>query len=256
MSAAKVAAAKKAIDILVEEYSKIPNAKNLIVGIGSGSTVAEFVPLLAELTNSTDIIALQHIDCVPTSFQSQQLIIEHGAVEGRRVLRLASLNESAQVDWVVDGADEVHVKDESIFMLKGGGGAMLQEKIVAEAAKRRIYMVDESKMSNEGLGQRRFPIPIEVVPSALSSVQRQIKLRYGKDVSVEIRQAGKAKAGPAITDNGNLILDLQMSGVFDAAEINSWLNGISGIVEHGIFIQDLDHLVIGYSTGNSTHLSS
>ncbi|CAG2120927.1 unnamed protein product, partial [Medioppia subpectinata] len=186
--------------------------------------------------------------CVPTSFQSKQLIRDNG-------LRLSDLEECPQLDVTIDGADEVDV--ESLVLIKGGGAALTQEKIVASASKELIIVADYTKESLD-LGQKWTKgLPIEVIPMAYKVVIDKIEKSF-KGTAV-LRMA-KAKAGPVVTDNGNFIIDW----IFPAkvgnekrdikywSELNTNIKMITGVVETGLFIGMTSRVYFGQNDGSVT----
>jgi ribose 5-phosphate isomerase A len=172
------------------------------LGIGTGSTAEEFVRLLAE-----KVATGFQIQGVPTSERTARLCLELG-------VPLKSLDELPELDLTVDGADEV---DGKLCLIKGGGGALLREKIVASASERMIVIADESKVVDV-LGA--FKLPIEVNP-------------FGLTGDIAVRAAGD---GPFMTDGGHLILDASFGRIPDAEALAAELNAIPGVVEHGLFI--------------------
>lgn len=232
----------------VEEFYKKHQqqfeTRPMVLGVGSGSTVAMFMSRLTEIIGP--FIAdkkISFILCVPTSRQAEALILQHAYDKGKQVLQLSSLNANPVVDLIIDGADEVHLTETSVHMLKGGGGAMLMEKIVAMASKDRLYLVTNSKLASIGLGEKRVPIPIEVIPDAYCHILKAL-FRLFPDYEAYVRQAPGGKAGPVITDNGHMIIDLKAPSVFDPVSIASALDRIPGIVGHGIFSIHIDLLYI------------
>ncbi|SFR39632.1 ribose-5-phosphate isomerase [Robiginitalea myxolifaciens] len=197
----------------------------MILGLGTGSTAAELIRLLGEqVAQGFDITG------VPSSDQSAQLAQELG-------IPLSSLQESPVLDLNIDGADEV---DPQFNMIKGGGGALLREKILAQSAKRNIFIVDQGKQVHE-LGA--FPLPLEVVPFALESVVIQLQQI---DLNPQLRLQNGA---PFKTDEGNAILDADIRGFSDYQRLNSRLLAIPGIVETGLFLDYVDVLIVGNLTG-------
>ncbi|MBW0002477.1 MAG: ribose-5-phosphate isomerase RpiA [Hyphomicrobiales bacterium] len=189
------------------------------VGLGTGSTAAYFVDLLAERARSgLDII------CVPTSEATRERATRAG-------LHVATLDEVPRLDLTVDGADEV---DHELRLIKGGGGALLREKIVAYASARMVVIADRSKLVKT-LGA--FPLPIEVVPFGLAATRIAIEAeaaRLGLVGRIELR---KDNSGQVFhTDSGNFILDAAFGAILDPVALSSRLGDIPGIVEHGLFI--------------------
>ena len=189
------------------------------VGLGTGSTAAYFVDLVAERARSgLDII------CVPTSEATRERATRAG-------LHVATLDEVPHLDLTVDGADEV---DHELRLIKGGGGALLREKIVAYASARMVVIADRSKLVKT-LGA--FPLPIEVVPFGLAATRIAIEAeaaRLGLVGRIELR---KDNSGQVFhTDSGNFILDAAFGAILDPVALSSRLGDIPGIVEHGLFI--------------------
>ncbi|XP_071563986.1 ribose-5-phosphate isomerase [Temnothorax nylanderi] len=229
---AKKIAAYKAVDEYVQN--------NTAIGIGSGSTVVYVVQRLAERVKEEGLSVI----CVPTSFQARQLVLDSH-------LTLGDLETHSQLDCAIDGADEV---DENLNLIKGGGGCMLQEKIVACCAKRLIIIADYTKISQR-LGEHyKKGIPIEVVPMAYVPIQRRIENRYGG--IVKIRMA-VAKAGPVITDNGNFILDWKFpQDVTCLNKTNNEISLIPGVIETGLFLNMAEKAFFGMPDGSVMELKS
>jgi ribose 5-phosphate isomerase A len=192
-----------------------------IVGLGSGSTAAYFVRFLAERVQ-----AGLKIRGIPTSIQTQQLAASLG-------IPLTSLEEFQQIDVAVDGADEV---DADLQLIKGGGGAFLREKIIASAARRFVIIADSSKQVAV-LG--KFAVPVEVVPFAQKLVAKEVE---ALGASVKVRSAASGK--PYVTDEGHHILDCHFGRIPDPAKIGEQLESIPGVVEHGLFVNMADAVLI------------
>ena len=199
----------------------------MTVGLGTGSTAAHAIRSLGRRVGQG--LAVRG---VPTSEASAALARAEG-------IPLVDLNEVERVHLAIDGADEVDRKKRCI---KGGGGALLREKIVASAADRLVLVVDSGK-TVERLGA--FPLPVEVVPFAREQVRREM-LALG--ASVDLR-AGMD--GPFVTDEGNHILDCRFGEIVDAAALAARLDAVPGIVEHGLFIDMADDVIVG--RGGSAH---
>jgi ribose 5-phosphate isomerase A len=188
------------------------------LGIGTGSTAEEFVRLLAEKVASGF-----RIEGVPTSERTARLCVELG-------VPLKSLEELPELDLTVDGADEVDAK---LRLIKGGGGALLREKIVACASSRMIVIADETKVVDT-LGA--FKLPIEVNSFGLAATHiavEKLAARHGLSGEIVVRASGD---GPFMTDGGHLILDASFGRIPDADALACELNAIPGVVEHGLFI--------------------
>ncbi|KAM7099049.1 ribose-5-phosphate isomerase isoform 2-T2 [Molossus nigricans] len=177
---------------------------NQVLGIGSGSTIVHAVQRIAERVKQENL----NLVCVPTSFQARQLILQHG-------LTLSDLDRHPEIDLAIDGADEV---DADLNLIKGGGGCLTQEKIVAGYASRFIVVADFRKDSKNLGDQWHKGIPIEVIPMAYVPVSRAVTQRFGG--VAELRMAVN-KAGPVVTDNGNFILDWKFDRVHKWSEVNT-----------------------------------
>ncbi len=197
----------------------------MTVGLGTGSTAEHAIRLLGMRVREG-----LAVNGVPTSGASAALACAEG-------IPLVDLNEVERVHLAIDGADEV---DRRKRCIKGGGGALLREKIVASAADRMVVIVDSGKMV-EDLGA--FPLPVEVVPFAREQVRRQMR---ALGASVDLRANAQ---GPFVTDEGNLILDCRFGTISDAPALAARLDAIPGIVEHGLFIDLADDVIIG--SGNN-----
>lgn len=217
MDEAKRAAAYRAVDDWVRN--------KMVLGIGSGSTIVFAVERLAEQVKNAG--GGLEVICVPTSFQARQLILKHG-------LQLSDLDRHPKLDLVIDGADEV---DGNLVLIKGGGGCLLQEKIVASCSSKMIVIADYTKNSKELGDNYKKGIPIEVVPMAYVPIKERILQLFGG--TIELRMA-VAKAGPCVTDNGNFILDWKFpknsASSLDWNLIGQQLKFIPGVVETGLFV--------------------
>jgi len=206
--------------------------KNMIIGIGSGSTIVYAVEHIGKLNREKSL----NLKCIPSSFQSYQLIIENG-------LELGTLEQYPVIDLDLDGADEV---DKDLNLIKGGGGCLVQEKILASNSKKLIILVDYRKKS-EKLGMNwKKGVPIEVVPMAYFPVMKKLEDLSGKPI---LRMA-QSKSGPLITDNGNFILDVDFGVIENPTELNDKLLHIPGIVDTGLFIGMASSAYIGTEDGN------
>ena len=211
---------------------------DMVVGLGSGSTAALMIKNLA---HALDTNKLKNIKGVPTSFQSEVLSLELGIP----TLDLASVDK---IDLAIDGADEV---DPSLQLIKGGGACHVREKLVASKAERLLIVVDESKLVKKL--NLDFPLPIEVLPSAWKQVKELIE-RMG--ALVTLRMASK-KAGPVVTDQGNLVLDILFEGgINDPKNLESELNNIPGVLENGLFVDLTDKLLVGKIENNEIQVYS
>jgi ribose 5-phosphate isomerase A len=196
------------------------------LGLGTGSTAKHFVELLGERVRG----GLKVVG-VPTSEATRADALRCG-------IALTTLDEIDRLDLTVDGADEL---DGALDLIKGGGGALLREKIVAAASDRMIVIADESKWV-ETLG--RFPLPVEVIPFGLAATRRAMATAFAKSgVSGQmvVRKApGSQQEGQEghffVTDGGHWIVDVHLGQIPDAPRLSGLLNAIPGVVEHGLFI--------------------
>ena len=199
----------------------------MIVGLGSGSTAALMIQGLGQRLASGQ---LKDIVGVTTSFQGEVLAAELG-------IPLLSLNAVDRIDLAIDGADEV---DPAFQLIKGGGACHVQEKLVAARADRFIVVVDSTKLVDRlNLG---FLLPVEVLPGAWRQVQQQLT---GMDGAAELRMAQR-KAGPVVTDQGNLVLDVRFNGgIADPVALEREINNIPGVLENGLFVNLADDVLVG-----------
>lgn len=189
------------------------------LGLGTGSTAKHFVELLGERVKT----GLKVVG-VPTSEATR-------ADAERCGVPLTTLEEIDRLDLTVDGADEI---DPNLELIKGGGGALLREKIVAAASDRMIVIADESKWVPT-LG--RFPLPIEVIPFGLGATRRAIEAVFAENGVSGQMDVRKAKDGHAfVTDGGHWIIDAHLGRIPDSPRLAAALNSIPGVVEHGLFI--------------------
>jgi ribose 5-phosphate isomerase A len=189
------------------------------LGLGTGSTAKHFVALLGERVRS----GLKVVG-VPTSEATR-------ADAARCGIPLTSLDEIDRLDLTVDGADEINP---ALDLIKGGGGALLREKIVAAASDRMIVIADESKWV-DALG--RFPLPIEVIPFGLAATRRAIATAFVKSGVSGQMALRKGKEGHFfVTDGGHWIVDAHLGRIEDAPRLAGLLSAIPGVVEHGLFI--------------------
>jgi len=199
------------------------------LGIGSGSTVVFVVEALRALAASRG----WRFVCVPTSFQSRALVSA-----GAPALALAELSEAFELDVCIDGADEVCVP--SLAAVKGGGGCQAQEKAVASAAAEFVIVADDRKRVRGGLcapgGAWGRGLPLEVLPAAHALVARRVVRELGA-AAAPLRMS-RDKAGPVVTDNGNLLLDARWPAALDdAAATDAALLALPGLVETGLFVR-------------------
>jgi ribose 5-phosphate isomerase A len=194
-----------------------------IIGVGTGSTANYFIDALAGIKHKLD-------GAIASSEESSRRLAAHG-------IPVMDLNSVSELAVYVDGADE---STKHLALIKGGGGALTREKIVAAVAERFVCVVDDSKLV-ERLGS--FPLPIEVIPMARSYVARRIVRMGGHP---ELREG-------FTTDNGNVILDVRNLDILEPAKLESELNQIVGVVSNGLFaMRPADVLLIGRDTGVET----
>jgi ribose 5-phosphate isomerase A len=221
----------QAVDTLVKSGMKL--------GLGTGSTAVHAVNRVGELLRGG---TLQDILAVPTSFQTVVACQQAG-------ISLTTLNDprvNGQLDLTIDGADEV---DPQWNLIKGGGAAMLIEKVVAHASAQYCILVDSSKLTSR-LGEKA-PVPVEVVAEALVTSSRRLEALGGQ---VRLRMATK-KAGPIISDHGNFVLDVSFAEAFDPVSLEAVIMGIPGVTANGIFTRSVNHLFVGHTDGRVEHKS-
>ena len=207
---------------------------NMIVGLGSGSTAAIMIKTLANKIKTGE---LKEIRGVPTSFQSEVLALELG-------IPLIDLVSVDQIDLAIDGADEVNP---AYQLIKGGGACHVREKLVASRANKLLIVVDQTKLV-KNLNEE-FPLPVEVLPSAWKQVKDVIE---DMDAQCKLRMAEK-KAGPVVTDEGNLILDVLFNGgINNPKEIELQINNIPGVLENGLFVDLTYKVLVGKVENNQT----
>jgi ribose 5-phosphate isomerase A len=199
----------------------------MVLGLGSGSTAAL---MIRELGARLQRGELREITGVTTSFQGEVLAAELG-------IPLTSLNAVRTIDLAIDGADEV---DPSFQLIKGGGACHVQEKLVARRASRFVVVVDASKLVERlNLG---FLLPVEVLPGAWRQVQGQLGEMGGE---AQLRMAVR-KAGPVVTDQGNLVLDVRFQGgIADPESLEKEINNLPGVLENGLFVNLADQVLVG-----------
>ena len=198
----------------------------MVLGIGSGTTTAEAIKIIGKKLEDGQ---LQDIKGVPTSYHSIQ-----EAVKAR--IPLTTLDEYPQLDLGIDGADQI---DPNLNAIKGHGGAMLREKIVAASCRRYILIVDETKLTNTlGTSQEVF---LEVHPFAITPTLKKITEMGAK---ASVRQAAY-KLGPVITDNGNNLIDALFGPIENPRELNGRLHSVQGLIETGLFIGYADTAYVG-----------
>ena len=221
---AKFAAAKHASD-QVEQ--------GMCVGLGTGSTAAWLVRCLGDRVRDQGL----QIKAVPTSSRTAQLAREVG-------IDVQTLEQVPHLDITIDGADEF---DSALNLIKGGGGALLQEKVVAVASDKMIVITDATKQVDT-LGA--FSLPVEVLQFGWKTTQRLIESQLAASNMTDKKISRRMlDAAPYVTDEGNFILDLQLVQIPDAPKLALWLNQIPGVVENGLFIDICTQVLIGYADG-------
>ena len=199
----------------------------MVVGLGSGSTAALMIQGLGARLAAGQ---LHDIVGVTTSFQGEVLAAELG-------IPLRALNAIDRIDLAIDGADEV---DPSFQLIKGGGACHVQEKLVADRAERFIVVVDSTKLVQ--CLNLDFLLPVEVLPGAWVQVQSRLKSMGGM---AELRMATR-KAGPVVTDQGNLVLDVRFeAGISDPIALERDINNLPGVLENGLFVNLADEVLVG-----------
>lgn len=206
---------------------------NMRVGLGTGSTAAIAIAELGRRSREEGLI----IAGVPTSFAAERLARSCG-------LAVLTLDDVDHLDIALDGADEV---DPAFRLIKGRGGAMTREKVVASLALRFVVLTDPSKLVDR-LGTR-VPLPVEVLPMALSPVAAALEAAGGKP---ELRM-GHQKDGPVVTDQGFWILDVTFDGIDDPEGLDRLLNDLPGVLGHGLFLRETTDVLIGDAEGNVDH---
>jgi ribose 5-phosphate isomerase A len=197
-----------------------------VVGLGTGSTTAYAIQAIGDRLQAGE---LTNVRGIPTSFQAIVLARKYG-------IPLVSLDEVDQIHVAIDGADEV---DPQKNLIKGGGAAHTQEKIVDTFAEEFIVVVDSGKLVDR-LGST-FLLPVEVLPMAISTVMRALQHLGGQP---ELRM-GQRKAGPVVTDQGNLVIDVKFELIEQPAELERTINNIPGVLENGLFVDCVDLVLIG-----------
>lgn len=221
---AKFVAARRAADFVED---------GMRVGLGTGSTAAWLVRCLGEMVREDGL----KFKGVPTSTRTAELARDVG-------IEVISLDEARWLDLTIDGADEF---DADLNLIKGGGGALLQEKIVATASDRMVVIADIGKQV-DALGA--FPLPVEVIPFGWQTTQALVEETLismdvlGRDTT--LRMNGEA---PFVTDEGNFILDLHLKRIGNARQLALVLNQMPGVVENGLFIDICDTVVLGFGDG-------
>lgn len=208
-------------------YAAVEHIKdNMIVGLGSGTTAAYAIIALGEKIRQKNLQILG----IPSSYQAFQLAVQNG-------ITITTLEEHPIIDVNIDGADQI---DPKLNLIKGMGAALSREKIVASASKQNVIIADEKKYV-QTLGENNHPVPIEVLPFAISLVQRRINALNG----IPLLRETKGKLGPVISDNGNAIMDVTFGKIKEPQVLAENLKMIPGVVETGLFIALTDIVYLG-----------
>jgi ribose 5-phosphate isomerase A len=205
----------------------------MVLGLGTGSTAAIFVQLLAErVSKGLEIVG------TPTSEATDRLARQLG-------IRVVDPNDLSEIDLTIDGADEF---DPRLNLIKGGGAALLREKIIADASARMVVITDAAK-EVKTLG--KFPLPVEVNPFAAELTRREVLAHLEHIGLGGIEATWRMATGEAMlrTDGGHLILDLKCGAIPDPETLAAVLDKIPGVVEHGLFIGLADTVIVGEETG-------
>ncbi len=203
------------------------------LGLGSGSTSAYAIEEIGKRIQQEKL----HIVSVPTSYQAFALAVKHK-------IPITTLDEHSLLDLTIDGADQI---DEKLNLIKGMGGALTREKIVASSSKRLIIVADETKKAKV-LGENNAPVPVEALRFAAPLLMRKIKDIGGKPI---IREAIK-KVGPVITDNGNLLIDVDFGLIRKPGELEHQLKLLPGVIETGLFVNIATIAYLGERSGKVT----
>ena len=219
----KKKAAEKAVERIVSGN---------VLGLGTGSTVRFALECLA---NQIKAGSIRDVVGIPSSIQTEEISHQLG-------IPLTSFDHYTEIDLTIDGADEV---DPALNLIKGGGGALLREKVLAQASKENIIIIDETKFSQK-IGTR-WPVPIEVIPFAWPVEAAHLRTLEGEPL---LRMNGDGS--PFATDQGNYILDCRFGVIHDPDQLASNLNERAGIVEHGLFLHLATEVIIADEQGLRT----
>lgn len=218
-----------AIKVMKQEVGKAAADRvksNSIVGLGTGSTTAYAIEFIGDRLAKGEIT---NIVGVPTSFQAEVLAKKYG-------IPLTTLDAIDHIDVAIDGADEV---DPQKNLIKGGGAAHTREKVVDALADEFVVVVDSGKLTDK-LGST-FLLPVEVIPMAITPVMNALTKLGGKP---ELRM-GIKKAGPVVTDQGNLVVDVKFDSIDNPKELEKTINNIPGVLENGLFVGVADIVLVG-----------
>jgi ribose 5-phosphate isomerase A len=228
------------LNAALQEYKRLAAAQaielvepGMVLGLGTGSTAMAFIGLLAERMKGERL----DLRCVATSEQTRRFAEQSG-------IEIADFSTIADVDLTVDGADEI---DPRLNLIKGGGGALLREKIVAMASQRLCIIADASKRVRQ-LGA--FPLPVEIVEFGLAATIAMIETAAGDaDCRGKIAVRRDRSGAPFRTDSGHLIADCEFGAIPDAEALADILDIIPGVVEHGLFVGIADEAILAGPDG-------
>lgn len=201
----------------------------MTIGLGTGSTIEWLIKALGNKINSG-----LEIRAVSTSAASNKLAAQYN-------IQLIELNDAAKIQLAIDGADEI---DQQLQLIKGGGGALFQEKMVASAAEEFVVIADHSKLVDQ-LGA--YPLPVEVMIFNWKQVEKQLIRQFDKPVQLRMKKDGS----PFVTDHGNYIIDISFGQIADSAAVNNTLHNIPGVIETGLFLGMAHKVLIGYPDGQT-----
>lgn len=196
----------------------------MILGLGTGSTAYYMIKKVAELVSDG-----MNLKAIATSISTERIAMELN-------IPLLSIDEIERIDLAIDGVDEI---DSSFNAIKGGGGALFKEKIVAQLAKRVIWIMDDTKLV-DAIGH--FPLPVEILPFGYTHILRELN-----ELNPKLRTVGDKIF---VTDNGNYIVDLHIGKPLDIKTVIDKLNSITGVLENGLFINACERIIVG--TGHYT----
>jgi ribose 5-phosphate isomerase A len=202
---------------------------NMVLGLGTGSTTKYALKEIGRLYKEKE---LENIVGIPSSVQTETLAKKYG-------IPLSTINDHPRIDLTIDGADEV---DKYLNLIKGGGGALLREKVIAQNSKKNIIIIDESKLSNR-LGEK-WAVPVEVLEFALESERI-----YLEELGASVKLRLDSNGNPYATDEGNRILDADFRIIHNPFELDIKLSSRAGIVEHGLFIHLATKIIIASKQG-------
>lgn len=224
-------AAKRRVGERVAEWVD----EGMVVGLGTGSTAIRAIEALGRRTAEEGL----RIVGVPTSFFAERAARSLG-------IPLTTLDEVDGVDLAFDGADEVNP---DLDLIKGRGAAHSREKVVASVSDRFVVLVDETKLVDR-LGTR-FPVPVEVMPMAVTPVMRAMERLGGRPVL----RIGERKDGPVVSDQGFWILDVGFDGIADPGSLDRAIGSVPGVLDHGLFIGLATDVLVGREDGTVEHLA-